>query len=374
MHRQATRFFWSFILLSVCLCVLSACDQDKPEEVASLPPSVFMYPLQKTVSEWDEYTGRFRARESVEIRARVTGYLDKVLFQDGQRVKKGQPLFLIDPRPFRVALERAEAKYDLDKKEWQRVKALRGQNAVSEKDLDQAVQAMRQSKANWEEARLNLEYTDIRSPVDGVVSRRRVDVGNLIGAGEVLLTTVVSQSPIDFYFYVSEQDYLKYRTFLTKDAKKDRPVMLRLQDEKDFVHRGTVTFSDNQMDTGSGTLEMRATFDNAEGLFKQGMFATLKMGATDPFPALLLPDALVGSTLTHKFVYVIGPEDTIVAQPVDLGSLQDGNMRVIRRGLNPKDRVVAENLMMTRPNIKVKPVFQEPQKATPTSSPAPVKP
>jgi len=194
-----------------------------------------------------------------------------------------------------------------------------------------------------------------------------------VTAGEVLLTTVVSQTPIDFYFFVSEQDFLKYRAFLTKDAKKARPVMLRLQDEKDFVHKGTLTFSDNQMDTGSGTLEMRATFDNAEGLFKQGMFATLNMQATDPFPALLVPDTLVGSTLTNKFVYVIGPEDTIVAQPVDLGSLQDGNMRVIRRGLTAKDRIVSENLLMTRPGTKVMPVLQDTKAAAP-SSPSPVKP
>jgi RND family efflux transporter MFP subunit len=369
MHGSRVPFF----LLVLCCFVLSACKDQKPEGSASLPPSVFVYPTQKTVSEWDEYTGRFRARESVEIRARVTGYLDKVLFQDGQRVKKGQPLFLIDPRPFRVALDRAEARYDLDKKEWQRVKALRGQNAVSEKDLDQAVQAMRQSKADWEEARLNLEYTDIRSPVDGIVSRRRVDAGNLVTAGEVLLTTVVSQTPIDFYFFVSEQDFLKYRAFLTKDAKKGRPVMLRLQDEKDFVHKGTLTFSDNQMDTGSGTLEMRATFDNAEGLFKQGMFATLKMQATDPFPALLVPDVLIGSTLTNKFVYVIGPDDVITAHPVELGSLQEGQLRVIRRGLTAKDRIVSENLLMTRPGTKVVPVLQDTKAAAP-SSPSPAKP
>ncbi|MFM7621743.1 MAG: efflux RND transporter periplasmic adaptor subunit [Alphaproteobacteria bacterium] len=337
-----------------------------------MPTSVFMHPTQKTVSTWDEYTGRFRARQSVEIRARVTGYLDKVLFQDGQRVKKGQSLFVIDPRPFRVALDRAEAKYDLDKKEWQRVKALRGQNAVSEKDLDQAFQAMRQSKANWEEARLNLAYTDIQSPVEGIISRRRVDAGNLVTAGEVLLTTVVSQSPIDFYFYVSEQDYLKYRTFLTKDPKQDRPVMLRLQDEKDFTHQGTVTFSDNQMDTGSGTLEMRATFENAAGALKPGMFATLKMQATAPSPALLLPDALIGSTLTNKFVFVVGPDDVIAPRPVETGSLQEGGLRVILRGLTPKDRVVSENLMMTRPGTKVTPVLQGPKTNGP--SPAPVKP
>jgi RND family efflux transporter MFP subunit len=333
-----------------------------------------MYPIQKDVSEWDEYTGRFRARDSVEIRARVTGYLDKVLFQDGQSVKKDQPLFLIDPRPFQVALDRAEAKYDLDRKEWLRVKDLRDKNAVSEKDLDQAVQAMRQSKANWEEARLNLAYTDIRSPVEGIISRRRVDVGNLVTAGDVLLTTVVSQTPIDFYFYVSEQDFLKYRAFLTKESKQSRPVMLRLQDEKDFVHKGTLTFSDNQMDTGSGTLEMRATFDNADGLFKQGMFATLKMQAKDPFPALLVPDALIGSTLTNKFVYGIGPDDVITTHPVETGSLQEGGLRVILRGLTAKDRVVSENLMMTRPGTKVSPVLKDTKKATPPSSPASVKP
>jgi RND family efflux transporter MFP subunit len=367
-------FFRWFFLLTVCVFVLSACEKQKPEADAPLPPSVFMYPIQKDVSEWDEYTGRFRARESVEIRARVTGYLDKVLFQDGQSVKKDQPLFLIDPRPFQVALDRAEAKYDLDRKEWIRVKDLRAKNAVSEKDLDQAFQAMRQSKANREEARLNLEYTDIRSPVAGIISRRRVDVGNLVTAGDVLLTTVVSQTPIDFYFYVSEQDFLKYRAFLTKESKQSRPVMLRLQDEKDFVHKGTLTFSDNQMDTGSGTLEMRATFDNADGLFKQGMFATLKMQAKDPFPALLVPDALIGATLTNKFVYGIGPDDVITTHPVETGSLQEGGLRVILRGLNAKDRVVSENLMMTRPGTKVSPVFKDNKKATPPSSPASVKP
>ena len=374
MHGSREPFFRWFFLLALCGFALSACEKQKPEADATLPPSVFMYPIQKDVSEWDEYTGRFRARESVEIRARVTGYLDKVLFQDGQSVKKDQPLFLIDPRPFRVALDRAEAKYDLDRKEWLRVKDLRAKNAVSEKDLDQAFQAMRQSKADSEEARLNLDYTDIRSPVSGIISRRRVDAGNLVTSGDVLLTTVVSQTPIDFYFYVSEQDFLKYRAFLTKESKQSRPVMLRLQDEKDFVHKGTLTFSDNQMDTGSGTLEMRATFDNAAGLFKQGMFATLKMQAKDPFPALLVPDVLIGSTLTQKFVYGIGPDDVITTHLVETGSLQEGGLRLIRRGLTAKDRVVSENLMMTRPGTKVSPVFKDPNTATPPSSPASVKP
>jgi RND family efflux transporter MFP subunit len=371
-NYRAIDLFFRFFLVFFFLFALSACGKGEAPKPPQTPNSVFIHPLQKQVSEWDEYTGRFRAQDSVEVRARVTGYLDKVLFKDGDFVKKGQSLFVIDPRPFQFARDRADAQYELNNKEYLRVKSLRNKNAVSEQDLDQSHQAMRQSKADADDARLNLEFTQIKSPINGIISRRRVDVGNLVTSGDVVLTTIVSENPIDFYFNVSEQDLLKYRALLSKTkAKGDRPVRLRLQDEKDFIHQGTLTFSDNQVDAGSGTLEMRATFDNAEGMFKPGMFATMRLQATDTFEALLVPDALIGSTLTNKFIFVIGPDDVVISKPVELGSLQDGGLRVIRSGLNPKDRVVAENLMMTRPGIKVVPVLRD-DKAAP--APSPVKP
>ena len=328
------------------------------------PPVSVSAPKKQTLTEWDEYTGRFQAVDRIEIRARVSGYLDAIRFADGQTVKKGDVLFVIDQRPFEIALERAESLHDLARKEYERSKTLRSSSAGSQQDLDRRFQQFREATAALDEAKLNMEFTEVKSPINGRVSRHLVDRGNLISGGDVgatLLTTVVSRNPIYFYFEASEQELLKYIR-LDKDGKREssrtqaRPVYVKLQDEKDYIHQGVMDFVDNEIDRSSGSIQGRAVFENNDDTLLPGFFGRLRIAGSGEYEAMLIPDEAVASNQSQKIVYTVNADHAIEPRPVVLGPLYEGKWRIVRSGLSDSDQIVWSGLAKIRPGMQVTPM------------------
>lgn len=355
------------------------------------PPVTVAPPLAKRIATWDEYSGRFEAVEAVEVRPRVSGFIEKIHFKDGQLVKAGDVLFTIDPREYRIAVEsseaeiaRSDAQVDLAENEVERARPLVKTGAVTERDFDQRsanlnVQraALQAAQANLKRAQLNLEWTSVTAPVSGRISDRKVDVGNLVTGGTsatTLLTTIVTLDPIHFIFDASEADYLRYgRLSLAGGRKSSRdeanPVRVRLSDEAEFKHEGKMDFVDNQLNARSGTIRGRAVFDNKDGLFVPGVFARLQLFGGD-VDALLIPDAAIVSDQMRKIVFVVGDDNIIKAAPVTVGPIE-GGLRVITKGLNKDDKVVIEGIAnpMVRPGTKVTPKPGEIKAAEPPPPP-----
>ncbi len=359
---------------------LAGCDGQAPRAAPAPPPPpqvTVARPVAKMVTEQDEYVGRFVAVESVEIRARVSGYLEKVHFTDGQLVKQGDLLFTIDRRPFQVALEQARANLAQTRAnlayavaDLERGKDLVGRNVISQQTFDQRTQAKAVAEANVaaqeaavKQATLDLDYTELRAPVSGRIGDRRVSPGNLVMGGTTgttsLLATIQSTDPIRFEFTADEGSYLRYLRLAKNgpdrinDANKVS-VRLKLLDEQIFPHQGRMDFVDNAIDTSSGTIRARAVFPNPKGTFTPGMFGRVQVAAGPPAEALLVPDVAIGTEQVRKFVLVV--DDQNVAQPkyVTLGPMIDG-LRVVTSGLAAEDRVVVNGLMRARPGAKVTP-------------------
>lgn len=364
--------------------LLAACGQSAPPAPPP-PPVTVVNPVKQKIVDRDEYVGRFVAVDAVEIRARVSGYLEKVHFTDGQLVKAGDLLFTLDQRPFRAALDqakadlaRAKSQVDLSAADLSRAETLLQQKTIAEALYDQRVQAKRAADAALESAEaavktaeLNLEFTELRAPVSGRIGDRRVSPGNLvtgtITGTTTLLATVVSIDPIRFEFTFDEASYLRYQRAAKEAGRADErgtklPVELRLLDEKAFEHKGVIDFVDNVIDTTSGTIRGRAVFANAAALFTPGMFARIRVPGSQEYEAFLVPDAAIGTEQIRKFVYVIDAENTVRQKYIELGPLQ-GRMRVVRNGLEAGDRVVVNGLMRARPGVKVTPMTEEQMKA-----------
>ncbi len=360
-------------LLSV---MLSACDDTSNVEANLSPPTVTVsQPIKRAIVEWDEYTGRFAAVDSVEVRARVSGYLDSVHFDDGQMVETGDLLFVIDPRLFEIAREQADAelvqaqaRLELAARDLERADPLIKRGTISQEFFDERAQEAREaaaaveaSEANVRRAMLNLEFTRVRSPVTGRVSRKFVTVGNLVSGGagtSTILTTIVTLDPIHFYFDADEKAYLKYvRLALSGERPSARttqtPVFLALPDEQEYVHRGYIDFLDNQIDFSSGTVRGRAIFDNSNQLFIPGLFGRIRLPGSGEYEALLLPDEVIGTDQSRRFVYVIDDQGIVDYRQVELGPLVDG-LRVIRDGLHADDQVVTKGIQRIRAGVKVK--------------------
>ncbi|MGD9921725.1 MAG: efflux RND transporter periplasmic adaptor subunit [Pseudorhodoplanes sp.] len=373
------------VALAFAGALLASCGQNPPQQQAAPPPPAVTVaaPIERTITDHDEYVGRFVAVDSVEIRARVSGYLDKIDFKDGQMVKEGDLLFTIDKRPFQTALDQAKATLEKSRAELafaqgdlDRAAQLVKDKTITQQTFDQRTQVKRVAEANVSaqeaavrQAELDLQFTDLRAPVSGRIGDRRVSVGNLVtgGAGgtTTLLATIVSTDPIRFEFTFDEASYLRYERLAADgnvNAKKDEiaarggssVVRLKLIDEKDFVHVGRMDFVDNVIDRSTGTIRGRAVFANAQGLFTPGMFARVQVPGSAPYTSLLIPDAAIGSEQARKFVYVVRPDDTVAQKYVELGALSDGD-RVIKSGVEPTERVIVEGLMRARPGIKVTP-------------------
>lgn len=361
---------------ALILPLLVACGAKKAD--GPPPPAAVLVsaPLQRDIVDWDEFVGRFEAIEQVEVRPRVSGHIQSIGFRDGEIVKKGQLLFVVDPRPYQAAL--AQARADLAsaeaqavnaKVELERAKALLDKGFVSKSTYDGRVAQQRSADAAVAAAhaqvqarQLDVSFTRVTSPISGRVSDHRVDVGNLVAAsgGEAtLLTTVVSLDPIHFAFTGSEAVYLKYQRAneagtRTSSRYASNPVDIQLQDETGFNWHGRMDFVDNAMDTGSGTIRGRAVVPNPELLLTPGMYGRMRLLGSGAYKALLIPDSAVMADQSDKVVMVAGQGDTVQPRKVTLGPIVDG-LRVIRTGLQPHDRVIIEGQQRVRPGMKVAP-------------------
>jgi RND family efflux transporter MFP subunit len=353
------------------------------------PPTVTVAkPIQRTVSDYDEYVGRFTAVDSVEIRARVSGYLNSVDFKDGQLVKQGDLLFTIDKRPFQTALDQARANLTLaqsnltyTESDLKRAQQLVTDKSITEQVYEQRAQAHRNAQASVaaasaavRQAELDLQFTELRAPIDGRIGDRRVSPGNLVTGGTsgntTLLATIVSQDPIHFEFTFDEASYLRYQRMSKEgaDVASRGPgveVALKLIDEKEFDHEGRMDFVDNVIDRSTGTIRGRAVFRNPNGVFTPGMFARVRVPASPPYQALLVPDAAIGTEQARRYVLVVGADDTVAMKYVTLGQVVPGDLRVIKEGLVPDDRVIVDGIMRARPGIKVTPQEKTAQAESP---------
>ncbi len=358
------------------MLLVSACGEEPGQANAILPPppSVLVsQPLVREIEDWDTYTGRFGAIDEVEVRSRVSGYLQSIDFADGQIVDKGQLLFVIDQRPFLIAVERAsanvkeaEATLSLAETELARARQLLNRGNISQSVYDTRIQeriaaeaAIAVSKAELDSANLDLTYTQIETPIQGRISRQLVSEGNLIKSDDTLLTTVLSTSPIYFYFEANEADLLRYTRL---DAAGQRPssrdapnpVQLQLLDEEGYPHSGQMDFVENRVDSASGTITARAIFDNPDGLFLPGLFGRLRLLGSAPYQAILVPESAIGTDQSYKFVYVMGEDNIPLYKRVELGE-QRGDLRVILEGLQPDDTIIIEGLLRVRPGAPVTP-------------------
>lgn len=339
------------------------------QAVAPPPANVTVsLPLQRTITEWDDYTGRFEASQSVEIRPRVSGQLVGVHFREGEVVRKGQLLFTIDPRPFAAALDEARARaaaastqLALARSEFARAGRLIEAEAISQEDVDVLRAAVRSGEAGVAAAQamvrsraLDLEFTRVRSPVTGRISDRRVDVGNLVGANEAMLTTVLALDPIHFTFDGSEALYLKGLRDRKAGTGTEQSVEIKLQDEADYSWTGKVDFTDNTVDPRSGTMRARAVIANPDYFLTPGMFGNMRLTSGGSAPALLVPDAAVRTDQARKIVLVVAKDGTVAAREVVPGPLV-GGLRSIRSGLKPSDRVVIQGVQFAAPGSKVNP-------------------
>jgi RND family efflux transporter MFP subunit len=367
------------VLVCALATLVASCGEGQKQGGAPPPPAVTVAePTKRTVTDFDEYVGRFTAINSVEVRARVSGYLDGVHFKDGQIVKQGDLLFTIDKRPFQNTLEQARANLAQAKSNLAFTQAdyTRGQQLVRDKTItdqtfEQRAQAFRNAQASVSnneaavrQAELDIEFTELRAPVNGRIGDRRVSPGNLVTGGTAgnttLLATIVSTDPIYFEFTYDEASFLRYeRMAKTGNDIASRSdgvqVALKLIDEDKFVHQGRMDFVDNAIDRSTGTIRGRAVFDNANNIFTPGMFARVRVPGSPPYEALLLPDAAIGTEQTRKFVLTVNADNTVVPKYVMLGQTTGDNLRVIKGGLGPDDRVIVNGLLRARPGQKVTP-------------------
>jgi RND family efflux transporter MFP subunit len=334
-------------------------------------------PVAEKVIQWDEYSGRFEARAVVEIRARVSGFVEKLYFKDGQLVKQGDPLFTIDKRPYEIAVESAtadvarnKAQVDLAELQVQRGNALVASRNIPEAENDSRKSTLavnqaqlKAAEAALHNAQLNLEWTDVTAPLAGRLSDRKVDPGNLIQGGQqgaTLLATIVATDPIYFLFDVSEADYLRYQRLYLQGRRAQAgsptiPVRIKLADETDWKRTGKIDFVDNVLSPRSGTIRTRALVENKDLLLTPGVFARVQLYGGE-YDALLVPDSAIVSDQAGKIVFVVNKDNVVEGRPVTLGPIYDG-LRVIREGLKPDDRVVLDGLAnpMVRPTAKVNP-------------------
>lgn len=351
------------ILLSLTLAACSGGDeaQGGPPQL----PVTAAAPLVRAVTEWDDYVGRFEAVDSVEVRPRASGYLQRTHFTDGQYVRAGQLLFTIDARPSQAALDqaraqlaRASATLANARTELARSETLAKSQAASQEEVEQRRAAVRTGEADVAAANaairaasLNVGFTRVVAPISGRVSQRLVDPGNSVTADQTILTTIVSTSPIHFSFQGSEASLLEYER--RGDTLQNAPVRIKLQGADDYGINGRIDFVDNALSNGSGTITVRAVVQNADGKLRPGLFGQLQLAASAPRPAFLLPDTAIVTDGARRVVYVIGAKDVVQARPVTLGPVV-GNLRVIKSGVTAKDRIIVGGIQRARPGQPAK--------------------
>jgi len=348
----------SLALISALSLSLVACDESNTQTITSVPASAPLevdvaLPLKHKLTDWDEFTGRFEAINTVDMRARVTGYLVDKKFKDGQMVKKGDVLYVVDPRPFEYKLQRAKAEYSLALTELERAKKLRDMRAVSEEELERRSQELHIAKSSLDEAELQKSFTQIVAPINGKISDSFVDVGNMIEENNTLLTRIVSTNPIHFRFEGSQGQLLKY---LRLDRAGERPssdtspnpIYIKLLDEDKYYHQGQMDFVDNIVDTGTGTIQARAIVENNDGIIYPGLFGKARLLGRSEYDAILLPEKAINTDQNKKFVYIINAENKALRAYVEVGTLLDNGLIVVTKGLKNDARVVINGIQRIR--------------------------
>jgi RND family efflux transporter MFP subunit len=358
-----------FLSLSVstltvgALAILSVGCSHQVSQQGSPPTAVTVAPVeQREIVEWSEFTGRTEPVDSVEIRPRTSGYIQEVRFQSGQMVKKGDVLFVIDPRWNQAVFDQRQAEYDQAKSEADRTDKLLANNAISAEEAEARKARFEEAKAALDSAKLDLEYTEVKSPIDGRVSRALLTEGNYVSgnAGSAsLLTTVVSVNPVYVYADIDEDSLLKFNELVyskklgaTDDGKI--PVDLELADESDFPHQGYIESFDNKLDPDTGSILLRAVFPNDDGRIVPGLFARIRIPLSERHNALLIDERSIGTDQANKFVLMLTPTNTVQYQAVELGPLVDGK-RVVRSGLEVGEKIVVNGLARVRPGMPVTP-------------------
>jgi multidrug efflux system membrane fusion protein len=341
----------------------SGAGEDGPgagAQAAPPPPEVSVAPVvERRVRQWDDFTGRVEAVESVELRPRVSGYVERVVFEEGQEVRKGDLLFVIDPRSYRAEFDRATAELararseaQLARSQDERAQALLAAKAASREESDarhaavaQTLAAVRAAEAALARARLDLGFTEVGAPISGRAGRALITAGNLAQADATLLTTIVSLDPMYVYFEGDEQVYLRYLELAKRGARRasGNPVRVGLANEAGFPHAGVLDFLDNRIDPGTGTIRARALVPNPDHTLTPGLFARVQMEGGTELAALLIDDKAVLTDQDRKYVYVLGPGNTAVRKDVVLGRSADG-LRVVREGLAAGDRVIVNGV------------------------------
>ncbi len=371
MDRFPTPFL-RYPLALAAILVLSACGK-APESAAQQPAAKVSVAevIQQPINEWDEFTGRLEAPESVEVRPRVSGYIDRVAFREGSLVKKGDLLFQIDPRPFEAEVKRLQAQVQQARasqtraaNEARRGERLRQSNAISAELADarasaaaEAQAAVAAAQAELDNAKLNLSFTRITAPIDGRVSRAEITEGNLVGAGQSLLTTLVSTDKVYAYFDADERVFLKYVELARQSGGQTRdasPVYLGLSSEDGNPHLGQLDFLDNQVNPQTGTIRGRAVFDNRDGRFTPGLYARLKLVGSGTYDSALIQDAAVGTDLGKKFVLVLDKDNAVQYRAIELGPKLEG-LRIVRKGLAKGEKIVVNGLQRAFPGSTVDP-------------------
>ena len=349
------------LLPALLTLAIAACSSEAAAPAGAPPPPQVSVAtvLTKDVSQWDEFTGRVAAVQSIELRARVSGYVQRVAYREGQDVRKGDLLFVIDPRPYRAALdqalaglERARAEQHLAQTQDRRAQTLIDAKAISREEFEirkaaasQGNAGVRAAEAAVAAARLDLQFTDVRSPIDGRAGRAMITEGNLAQADATLLTTVVSQDPMYVYFESDEQSFLRYGALARKGERDGvrNPVRVGLADEEGHPHAGTVDFIDNQVDAATGTIRARAVVPNPDRVLTPGLFARVQLRGSGRFKATLIDDKAVLTDQDRKYVYVLGAHDTAQRKDIVPGRMIDG-LRVVESGLAPNDKVIVHGV------------------------------
>lgn len=364
----------AFALAGAAFIAVSGCGKKAPQMAHSAPEVQVSKPIKKTFEIWDEYTARVEPLEFVELRSRVSGYLEKIFFKEGQIVKAGDLLFVIDPRPYEASLAAAkasvkevEARLLLAKTNLERAKDLLKSNAISkeiydtrESDVLSTEASLLNAQALLKEAELNLEYTHIRAPISGKVSQRMVDPGNLITANTTVLTTIVNSSIVQAYFEISERDMLRYQNsglFKEIDVinRKGSPVEMTLWGEEHKPFKGELTYFDNRIGSQTASLTMRADIKNPDHYLAAGMFGKIKMRGGKAQEFLVLPEEIIGTDLINRYVLVVNKEGIVEYRPVKIGRLF-GKYRAIEEGVTENDDVIFVGLQRAAPGAKVTPL------------------
>lgn len=377
-----------FIIFIVLSIFIAGCNSESGTPVESPPPDVMVASvLSRSVRTWDEFNGRVRAIQTVELRPRVSGYINRIAYKEGSEVKPGDLLFVIDPRPYRDALHQAQAELErarsaanLAQSKTEHAHALFAKQAISREefngrknDLNQTAAEVRAAKAAVATAKLNLDFTEVRAPIAGRVSRAYLTAGNLARADQSMLTTLVSQDPMYVYFDCDEHSFLRYKKFALKNDHENTiySVRIGLTDEEGFPHHGTVDFFDNQLNPATGTIRVRAVIPNPDRLLTPGLHARVQLQGSDELPVLLIDAKAILTDQDRKYVYVLGEGDKAFRRDITLGRQIDG-LRIVQSGLDTTDKVVvigAQKIFHDGMIVKPQHVAMETQVTTPLPVP-----